>query len=261
MPSVGSYSQYGHTAVVTKVNNNGTVDLVEANYSSPGVISTRRNVSTSEIYGYHVPSSSSTSQYSSLPPSTSPCAGGACSINNRPTTTSTGSQQTNSSSLQQAGSAIKNGWNSSFETINSGLDYVGTGLENTLGYIDNAKNEAVGFVQEKTTGIRNAFEYIGTLPIIDVHPETINFEIPWVGKQEAQAWILRNEAILEAWRNLPADAANSVDVTGLIASIEANIEIVRSYMDLPEKLQNLFYIKEKILYGIVQNVKAVQDLL
>jgi len=130
-----------------------------------------------------------------------------------------------------------------------------------LGYVDNAKNQATSFVKEKTTGIQNAFEYIGTLPIIDVHPQTINFEIPWVGKQEAQAWLVRNQAVLDAWKNLPTNAVNSVNTGPLISSIQTNIEIVRSYMDLPEKLQNLFYIKEKILYGIIQNIQAVQNLM
>jgi hypothetical protein len=134
-------------------------------------------------------------------------------------------------------------------------------IDSGLGYLDTAKNEAAGFVQDKTTGIKNAFEYLGTLPIIDVHPETINFEIPWVGKQEAQSWLIRNQAILDAWQHLPADAVNSVDIGTMISSIQSNIEIVRSYLDLPEKLQNLFYIKEKLLYGIVQNVSAVQNLL
>ncbi len=82
-----------------------------------------------------------------------------------------------------------------------------------------------------------------------------------MGKQEAQAWIARNQAILDAWRKLPVDAANSVYIGPLISSIETNIEIVRSYFELPERLQTLFYLKEKLLYGILQNVKAVQDLM
>lgn len=130
-----------------------------------------------------------------------------------------------------------------------------------MGYADAAKNTATSFIQDKTTGIKNAFEYLGTLPIIDVHPQTVAFQIPWVGKQEAQAWLLRNQAILESWQRLPTTTVNSVNIAPLVSSIQANIEIVRSYLQLPEMLQNLFYIKEKLLYGIVQNVQAVQNLL
>ncbi len=67
--------------------------------------------------------------------------------------------------------------------------------------------------------------------------------------------------MLDAWKNLPKNAVNSVNTGPLISSIQTNIEIVRSYMDLPEKLQNLFYIKEKILYGVIQNIQAVQNLM
>lgn len=145
--------------------------------------------------------------------------------------------------------------------MNSGLNKLSSGAGTILGGAENAANSVASAVQQKTAGIQNAFEYLGTLPIIDVHPETISFDIPWVGKQEAQAWIARNQAILDAWRKLPADAANSVYVGPLIASIESNIETVRSYFELPERLQTLFYLKEKLLYGILQNVKAIQDLM
>ncbi|MCB9807449.1 CHAP domain-containing protein [Candidatus Peribacteria bacterium] len=51
-PVVGSVamidtgSEFGHAAVVTKVNSNGTVNVIEANYYSPGAIGTRTNVPT-----------------------------------------------------------------------------------------------------------------------------------------------------------------------------------------------------------------------
>jgi hypothetical protein len=77
--------------------------------------------------------------------------------------------------------------------------------------VENAAGAVGSVVQQKTAGIQNAFEYLGTLPIIDVHPESINFEIPWVGKQEAQSWIIRNQAILDAWQSLPSTAVNSVN--------------------------------------------------
>ena len=99
------------------------------------------------------------------------------------------------------------------------------------------------------------------MPIIDVHPKTISFNIPWVGKQEAQAWIARNEAILESWEKLPSTAVNSINTAPLISSIQSNIETVRTYLELPERLQTLFYLKEKLLYGIIQNVQAIQNLM
>lgn len=154
-----------------------------------------------------------------------------------------------------------NGYNSVYDTtVGNAFDFADSGAEK-LGTLDAIRDAGVGAIQQKTTGIQNAFEYLGTLPIIDVHPETISFTLPWIGKQEAQAWLARNEAILEGWKNLPASAVGSVDVSPMISSIESNIETVKSYLELPEKLQNLFYLKEKLLYGVLQNVQAVQDLM
>lgn|GEM_PF-1282566 len=108
--------------------------------------------------------------------------------------------------------------------------------------------------------MQNAFEYLSTLPIIHFRPETISYDIPWVGKEQAEAWITRNQGIIEAWRKLPPDK-NSAGREALIASIESNIETVRSYGELPEKLQNLYYLKEKLLHAIIQNVSAIQNLM
>ena len=119
----------------------------------------------------------------------------------------------------------------------------------------------VGGVQQKTAAIQNIFEYVGSLPIIDVEPRIISFELPWVSREDAQAWIARNEATLDAWKNLPSDAKNSIGYSAMISSIQSNIETVRTYLELPERIQNLFYLKEKLLYGFLQNVEAVQGLM
>lgn len=64
------------------------------------------------------------------------------------------------------------------------------------------------------------------------------------------------------WEALPTKAlGNAVNYGPLISSIRSNIETVRSYMTLPEQLQKLFYLKEKLLYEIMKNVNAVQQLM
>jgi hypothetical protein len=98
--------------------------------------------------------------------------------------------------------------------------------------------------------------------MVNVHPETIALDLPWLDRSVGQAWLYRNEAILAQWENLPANALkNAVDYSSVISSIRSNIETVRSYMRLPEQLQNLFYLKEKLLYEIMKNVHAVQQLM
>lgn len=86
------------------------------------------------------------------------------------------------------------------------------------------------------------------LPFVDIHEETISFQIPWVSRADAESWIIRNEAILQTWEDLPQQAGNIVDVSPTIESIRSNIETVKTYLTLPEKIRNLLYLKEKILY-------------
>ena len=86
--------------------------------------------------------------------------------------------------------------------------------------------------------------------------------MPWIDRSVAQSWLARNEGILAQWEVLPAKAiGNAVDTGPLISSIRSNIETVRSYMTLPEQLQKIFYLKEKLLYEIMKNVYAVQQLM
>lgn len=98
--------------------------------------------------------------------------------------------------------------------------------------------------------------------MVDVHPEVISLDLPWMDRSAMQSWIYRNEAILAQWEALPQNAlGNAVNAGDLIASIRTNIETVRTYMTLPEQLRNLFYLKEKFLYEILKNVHAIQQLM
>ncbi|MEI6711923.1 MAG: hypothetical protein WCK88_07290 [bacterium] len=98
--------------------------------------------------------------------------------------------------------------------------------------------------------------------MVHVHPQIIALNLPWMDRSAMQAWIYRNEAILAQWEALPKNAANNAVNTGpLISSIRSNIETVRTYMTLPQQLQNLFYLKEKFLYEILKNVHSIQQLM
>jgi hypothetical protein len=125
-----------------------------------------------------------------------------------------------------------------------------------------ARNTVVSGIQGGIGWIQAAFEYLSLLPMVDVHPEIISLHLPWMDRSAMQSWIYRNEAILAQWEALPQNAlGNAVNTGDLIASIRSNIETVRTYMTLPEQLQNLFYLKEKFLYEILKNVHAVQQLM
>jgi len=126
----------------------------------------------------------------------------------------------------------------------------------------NARDTVVSGIQGGLGWIQAAFEYLSLLPMVDVHPEVISLDLPWMDRSAMQSWIYRNEAILAQWEALPQNAlGNAVNAGDLIASIRTNIETVRTYMTLPEQLRNLFYLKEKFLYEILKNVHAIQQLM
>ncbi len=125
-----------------------------------------------------------------------------------------------------------------------------------------ARNSVVSGAQEGLGSIQSVFEYLSLLPMVHIRPQTIALDLPWIDRSVAQAWLYRNEGILAQWEALPAKAlGNAVNSGPLISSIRSNIETVRSYMTLPEQLQNLFYLKEKLLYEVMKNVHAVQQMM
>jgi hypothetical protein len=125
-----------------------------------------------------------------------------------------------------------------------------------------ARNSVVSGTQEALGSIQSVFEYLSLLPFVHIRPETISLDLPWIDRSVAQSWLYRNEGILAQWEALPTKAlGNAVNYGPLISSIRSNIETVRSYMTLPEQLQKLFYLKEKLLYEIMKNVNAIQQLM
>lgn len=162
------------------------------------------------------------------------------------------------------------GWISEFNTSNNWLPAANTvsswtnsaDILTPLDVATDTRDTLVAGVQGGIWWIQAAFEYLSLLPMVDVHPEVISLDLPWMDRSALQSWIYRNEAILAQWEALPQNALwNAVDAGGLISSIRSNIETVRTYMTLPEQLQNLFYIKEKFLYEILKNVHAIQQLM
>lgn len=102
-------------------------------------------------------------------------------------------------------------------------------------------------------------QLLGSLPIT-VNPQLkpINAEIPYAGALEIQHALEEYTAALEGFRNAPGGSSSHAAV---IASIEQNIEILKEYQWLPERLQEVYYEKEKHLHGLSQNVTETQKFM
>lgn len=98
-----------------------------------------------------------------------------------------------------------------------------------------------------TTDMQNAFEYLDSLPMVNFYPVTVHYSIPFADPQQVKAWIAKHQAIVKSWRSAE-NSTKDVDVEGIITSIEKNIKTAETYLKLPEKLQNIYYQKENLLY-------------
>ncbi len=69
-----------------------------------------------------------------------------------------------------------------------------------------ARDGAISGMQGGIGSIQAAFEYLSLLPMVDVHPEIISLDLPWMDRSALQSWLYRNEAILAQWEALPQNA-------------------------------------------------------
>lgn len=74
--------------------------------------------------------------------------------------------------------------------------------------------------------------------------KSIYAEIPYANGPDIKKKLIEYEKALGA----PQNAENR-------SRLQQNIERLKEYLELPERLQELYYEKEKHLYGLSQNVE------
>ncbi len=88
-------------------------------------------------------------------------------------------------------------------------------------------------------------EAIYALPItINPQPKSIEADIPYADGPDIQKKLLEWQKALSA----PQSAVNK-------SRLQQNIQRLKEYQELPERLQEAYYEKEKHLYNLSQNVK------
>lgn len=126
--------------------------------------------------------------------------------------------------------------------------------------------------------------------MVQVEPETISVNIPWVDGASLERAALDWQFTLDQWRgeldraaaqwsggvtcnhDNAADQAAckahneageklALDANKLIGSLEKNLEIIEEYKRLPEKLNKLISIKEVRLEQILCNIEAISSLI
>lgn len=108
--------------------------------------------------------------------------------------------------------------------------------------------------------MQNAFEYISTLPNISFQPETLSFEIPWIGKSELRNKIISYEHSKDAWKKVQGTPGYDAGaVQKLIDSIDKNINTLKEYDKVPILVQKLYFRKEEILNNTLASIEVIQN--
>lgn len=117
--------------------------------------------------------------------------------------------------------------------------------------------------------IREAYEFISTLPLINLNQETVNITVPWISQVELDRAFLSRERTIEKWKEevakytqMPWYSQNiPSEVDRLITKINKNKKIIQTYMDIPQHIKSLINKKEDYLEQIICNVEIISDIM
>jgi uncharacterized repeat protein (TIGR01451 family) len=156
--------------------------------------------------------------------------------------------------------------------------------------ISRVSGQAAGVGRETLSGIKEAYEFLGNIPLVNIETETINVNVPWIDPNELNRFSVDWKYTLQQWKdelNAAKDSwslwaacsegtqaeiercqeQNSInervykETNDFISSLETNIQILEEYKEFPEQLAKLINIKEVWLEQILCNIEAIASLL
>lgn len=176
---------------------------------------------------------------------------------------------------------LKNSWNNN-RLWN--IDYLST--DSTLSSNETINNS----VNNVKSWIKDAYEFIASLPLVKIEQQTVYMEIPWISETEINKSILSRQATIDSRKNEYNRALNSwslwstcsfsdaleqqrcienneaaekisFEITWLIWSLEANLDVLNDYKKTPEKINKLLNKKEVYLEQILCNIENISSIL
>jgi uncharacterized repeat protein (TIGR01451 family) len=143
--------------------------------------------------------------------------------------------------------------------------------------------------KETLSWIREVYEFIWNIPLINLETETIAVNVPWIEpasidralidwNASLQQWKWQLESKSEAWswggtcsgtdtEIAACQSKNDIkkkayaDTSAFVGSLERNIQTLREYKEFPDKLAKLINIKEVWLEQILCNIDAISKLV
>jgi len=129
-------------------------------------------------------------------------------------------------------------------------------------------------------GIKAAYEFLSNMPIVKIEPQKVNFNIPWIDKTTLDKAIADFEATklqrtqelerAKKQRNIEnyncvetsssQECKNIINAQALISSIDRNIEILKSYKNIPEDIYKMLKIKDVRIEQILCNIETISKI-
>ncbi|MDD2870584.1 MAG: VCBS repeat-containing protein [Candidatus Gracilibacteria bacterium] len=151
-----------------------------------------------------------------------------------------------------------------------------------------------GYAKKVNSGIKEAYEFIGSTPLVYLDQETVNITVPWISEAEIDKALYSRESTLEqreqevstageAWslgkacKYTDPDAQKACEqenelsrkagvqflsnANGLISSLRSNMDVIKSYKQIPENINKLVTGKQVYLEQILCNIDTLSYIL
>ena len=138
------------------------------------------------------------------------------------------------------------------------LNNSNSGLDENLSSIDFVNT----WYKKINSWIKEAYEFIGSTPLIKIEQETVNISIPWLSASEINSTIIQREWTLAEWEAELVDMINpNVEMYWLISKLRQNLDIIKEYKQIPEDINNLINKKQDYLEQILCNIESISYVL
>jgi len=179
-----------------------------------------------------------------------------------------------------------NNINTSIDTskiTNSTLKWLATDANNmTSSSLDKAK--------QYSSWIKEAYEFLGTLPLVKIEQATVDISLPWVSLTEIDKTIFTRGTTLDSRKSELNRATNAwtlwktcnftnpeeqkrcndendlaekvtIDASNLVNSLEANLQVLKTYKEIPNNINKYINKKEYYLEQILCNIEWISSML
>lgn len=169
---------------------------------------------------------------------------------------------------------FKNRANKKWQDLAKNLDTISTDRSRSFALLSNseATRKINDWVKKVNSWIKQAYEFIWTLPLVNLEQDNVKITVPWLSDEEFQrtktSWentlkqweSERQRFMTKQWLNDEFKDKVNLQVSWLIWSIKKNLKVLDEYRQVPEKVKELINKKEDYLEQVICNIEIVSEV-